>query len=189
MHYINNLEKCIEFNKKILEDYLKNPYKEENYTNLLKLSCSIEDIYEDKFKNFELCDNEIKNINKLAIKELKQHYLDDFNKKYNGHIRDDYYVGFRNTGLLELNRLDEVKFKELCSIDFHKIQELELKFENNIDIDVLMKANYINISFLGLIGKINDINILSKLPFKNLTTLFLSDNDFSNTNFDIFRNI
>ena len=52
-----------------------------------------------------------------------------------------------------------------------------------------MKVNYINISFLGLIGKIKDINILSKLPFKNLTTLFLSDNDFSNTNFDIFRNI
>ena len=65
---------------------------------------------------------------------------------------------------------------------------LELKFEDNIDINVLTKATYRNLSFLGLIGKIKDISILSKLPFKYLKSLLLINNDFFNTNIDIFRN-
>ena len=189
MYFINNLEKLMEVNKKILDTYLEKPYIDINYTNLITLSCSIEDQYEDILQKILTCFNEIKNIIKLGIKDLKNNYLNDFNKKYNAYIKDEYYVGFRNTGLLKLYKLDEVKFKELCRINFHNLKELELKYEDNINIEVLTKATYKDISFLGLLGKISDINILSNLPFKNLTTLFLSNNDFSQSNIDIFRNV
>ena len=191
MKFIKNLEKCINYNNKIIKNYSEDCDKNENYKNLLKLSSSIEDIYEEKIKEFDLIKNEIKNIYKLGIKDLKDNYLDDFNKKYDGKLeKDRYYVGFRNTGLLELNKLDEVKFKELCRInDFNRIGELELKFEDNINIDTLIKMPYVKLTFLGLLGRIKDIGILSKLPFKSLQTLFLSNNNFYNTNIDIFRNV
>ena len=178
MNHIQTLEKCIKYNDSIMHDYLEDPNNKINYQNLLKLGSSIEDIYENNLKEFELCKNEIRIIYKQSIEELKNNYLNDFNKKFNLNIRDESYVGFRNQFLLELDRLDEMKFKELCRIYFKNIKELELKFENDIDIKILTKATYHNLTFLGLIGKIKDINVLSELPFKSLEILFLSGNDF-----------
>lgn len=117
-------------------------------------------------------------------------YLDDFNKKYNAQLSDkNIYIGFRDTWMLKIGKIDEVIFKELCRINFDSVEELELKFEDNIDISVLTKFSYHDLSFLGLIGKIRDINILNKLPFKSLTTLFLSGNNFSNNDFNIFESM
>ena len=191
MTYKKELEDCINYNNKIINNYSEDSDKNDNYTNLLKLSSSIEDIYEEKIKEFYLCKNEINNIFKLGIKELKDNYLNDFNKKYNVNLhKDRTYVGFRGDGFLKLNKLDEVKFKELCRInDFSRINELELKFEDNINIDTLIKMPYANLTFLGLLGRIKGINILSKLPFKSLKTLGLSNNNFYDTNLDIFRNV
>ena len=192
LKYIKNLEECIKNNNKIMDDYIENPFKIKNYTNLLELSCSIEDIYEDKIRDFKLDNNEISNIFKLGIKNLKDNYIDNFNKKYNTNLRENKaYVGFRDfldEGNYDLHILDEVKFKELCRINFNNINDLEIKFEDNININVLLKASYVNLSFLGLIGKIKDINILKQLPFKSLKTLFLSKNNFDK-NIDIFRNV
>ena len=175
------LEECIQHNNKIMNDYLREPNDKINYNTLLQLSSTIEDIYEDKLKEFELCVNEIKKIYNSAVEELKNNYLIDINKKFNFDIEDKNYVGFRNTGLLNVGKLDEVKFKELCRINFKNISELELKFQDDIDISVLTKATYHNLTFLGLNGKIKDIIILSKLPFKYLNKLFLSNNNFYNT--------
>ena len=67
------------------------------------------------------------------------------------------------------------------------MEELELKIEDDIDIKVLTKTTYHNLTFLGLLGKIKDINILSELPFKSLNELLLSENNFYGTNINIFR--
>jgi hypothetical protein len=189
--YIKGLEECIENNKKIIDNYSLDPTKKENYKSLLKTSSSTEDIYEDKLQEFESYINEIKDIYKQGIKELKDNYLNDFNKKYKKYslLNDEKYVGFRNDSLLYLNELNEVQFKEICRIDFKKMNELELKIKDNINIDVLSKATFHNIAFLGLLGRIKDINILSKLPFKSLKSLSLADNDFYNTNIDFFKNV
>ena len=188
MIYIKHLEECIEKNNKIIDNYIGKPYKNKNYINLLNLSSSIEDIYEDKIKELELYNNDIKNIFKLGIKELKDNYLNDFNIKYNLNIKDLSDIGFR-TYFYDKNKLDEVQFRELCRIDFKNIRRLELMFEDDIDINVLTKATFHNLSDLNLIGKIKDINILTKLPFKFLEILILSKNDFYNTNIDIFKNV
>ena len=140
MSYVKTLEKSIEYNDKIINSYLGDPNNKINYQNLLKLGSSIEYIYKDKMKEFELYKNEIRIIHKQAIEELINKNLIDFNKKYNLDIRDESYVSFRN--FPELNKLDEIKFKELCSINSKYIKELELKFEDNIDIN-LTNATYI----------------------------------------------
>ena len=72
MHFVNKLEESIEFNKKTVDNYLKEPYAGENLTNLLKLSSSVEDIYEDKLQELDSLKKEIENFIKLAIKELKK---------------------------------------------------------------------------------------------------------------------
>ena len=127
-NYIKDLEECIEYNNKITNDYSNNPYDKNNLTNLLKLSCSIVDIYEDKLKEIKNYINDIENIYKSVIKELKDNALNHFNKKYNTCLIDNNNVGFRN--MLELGKLDEEKFNDFCLINFNKIQELELKFED-----------------------------------------------------------
>lgn len=172
-----------------MNDYLEEPNNNINYKNLLNLSSIIEDIYEDKLNELKLCVNEIKNIYTLEKEELKKNYLNDFNKKYclnNLKIEDIPYIGFRNDNLLGII-LDQAKFNDLCRIDFKNIIELELRLEDDINIDVLAKATYQNICFLGLTGKIKDFDIFKKFPFKLLTTLRLSLNNFYNTNIDIFR--
>ena len=191
MSHIKNLEERIEYNNKIMNKYLEEANNNINYKNLLDLSSTIEDIYDNKLNEFNLIINDIKNIYKFGIEELRKNYLDDFNKKYNFNqckIVDEAYIGFRNTSLLNII-LEQVTFNELCRIDFKNIHELELRFEDYIDINVLTKVTYHNISFLGLSGKIKDITTLSKLPFKLLTTLRLSLNDFYDTNIDIFSNM
>ena len=156
--YIKDLEECIEYNNKITNDYSKYPYDKYNLTHILKLSYSIVDIYEDKLK-IQNCMNEIENIYKSAKKELKDNALNDFNKKYNTRLFDQQNIGFRN--MFELGKLDEVKFNYFCLINFYEIQELELKFEDNINIDSLLKVSYYqNIKILSLSGKIKDISIL-----------------------------
>ena len=191
MSHIKNLEERIEYNNKIMNKYLEEANNNINYKNLLDLSSTIEDIYDNKLNEFNIIINKIKNIYKLGIEELRKNYLDDFNKKYNFNqckIVDEAYIGFRNTSLLNII-LEQVTFNELCRIDFKNIHKLELRFEDYIDINVLTKVTYHNISFLGLSGKIKDITTLSKLPFKLLTTLSLSLNDFYDTNIDIFSNM
>jgi hypothetical protein len=132
MNHIQTLEKCIKYNDRIMHDYLENPDNKINCQNLLKLGSSIKDIYENNLKEFELCKNEIRIIYKQSIEELKNNYLNDFNKKYNFDIQDIRYIGFKH--FPEFNKLDEMKFEELCRIYFKNIKELELKFENDIDI-------------------------------------------------------
>ena len=191
MSHIKNLEERIEYNNKIMNKYLEEANNNINYKNLLDLSSTIEDIYDNKLNEFNIIINKIKNIYKLGIEELRKNYLDDFNKKYNFNqckIVDEAYIGFRNTSLLNII-LDQVTFNELCRIDFKNIHELELRFEDYLDINILTKVTYHNISFLGLSGKIKDITILTKLPFKLLTTLRLSLNDFYDTSIDIFSNM
>jgi len=66
--------------------------------------------------------------------------------------------------MFELGKLDEVKFNDFCLINFYEIQELELKFEDNINIDSLLKVSYYqNIKILSLSGKIKDISIFLNL--------------------------
>ena len=165
MNHIHSLEKIIEFNNKIMNDYLRDANNITNYKNLLDLSCSVEDIYEDKLNELILCVNEITELYNKRIEELKKNYLNDFNKRYNFHIEDGNYIGFRNLDL-QLISLNQLKFNELCKINFNNISELELQFEDDIDIKALTKVSYHNITFLGLYGKIKDIKTLSKLPFK-----------------------
>ncbi len=65
--FINNLKKCIKNNTKILDKYSEDSLNIESYTNLLKLSGSIEDIYEDTLKNFESISKEINKIYKKSF--------------------------------------------------------------------------------------------------------------------------
>ena len=188
MKYIKHLEECIENNNKIMDNYIGKPYKNKNYINLLNLSSSIEDVYEDKIEELESNNNDIKNIFKLGIKELKDNYLNDFNTKYNLNLDDREKIG-NNFNYLVNNKLNEVQFRELCRIDFKNIKELEIMFEDDIDISVLTKTTFHNLSYLSLHGKIKDINILTKLPFKLLENLNLSNNDFYNNNIEFFKNI
>jgi Leucine-rich repeat (LRR) protein len=189
--FIKKLEECVKHNTKIVNEYSSEPLKDENYTNLLKLSCSIEDIYENTLRDFTSISKEIYNIYKSGVQKLKENYIKDFNKKYNANLYEDkIYVGFRDfldEGNYKLEKLNEVQFKELCRIDFKKIRDLEIKFLDNINIDVLMRASYINLAFLGLFGKTKNMDILSKLPFKSLNTLLLGENSFNNL--DLFRNV
>jgi len=76
----------------ITNDYSKYPYDKYNLTYILKLSYSIVDIYEDKLKKIQNCMNEIENIYKSAIKELKDNALNDFNKKYNTRLFDQQKI-------------------------------------------------------------------------------------------------
>ena len=122
MNYIQTLEKSIKYNDIIMHDYLEDPNNKINYQNLLKLSSSIEDIYENNLREFELYKNEIRIIYKQSIEELKNNNLNDFNKKYNFHIKDENFVSFRKIGLLKFNKFDEVQFKELCRINFKNIK-------------------------------------------------------------------
>ena len=187
---IKNLEECINYNNKIINDYSKEPLNKEIYINLINLSSSIEDIYENKSKELKRYIIEMNDIYKLGMKELKDNYLNEFNKKYKTKLSDkNNYLGFRNTEILNLGKIDEATFKDLCRINFNYIKELELKFEDNIDISPLKNFSYHDLNYLGLIGKIKNINILSQLPFKSLQTLFLSGNDFSSNYIDIFENI
>ena len=188
MNHIRSLEERIEKNNKIMNKYMEEANNIINYNNLLNFSISIEDIYEDKLNELILCVNDITDLYNIRIEELKKNYLNDFNKRYNYHIQDVGSIGFRHTDLMNI-KLDQLKFNELCRINFKNITILELRFEDDIDIGVLTKATYHNIYFLGLFGKIKDIKLLSKLPFKLLTQLDLGDNDFYNTNIDIFRNM
>ena len=186
MNHIRSLELRIEENNKIMSKYLEEANNIMNYKNLLNFSISIEDIYEDKLNELLLCVNEITDLYHIRVKELKNNYLNDFNKRYNFHIVDQGNIGFRHSDLLNL-RLDQIKFNELCRINFKNIVELELKFEDDIDITVLTKASYNNLYLLGLYGKIKDTKPLSKFPFKNLNELRIENNSY-NTNIDIFRN-
>ena len=65
--FINNLKKCIKNNTKILDQYSEDSLNIESYTNLIKLSSSIEDIYEDTLKNFESISKEINKIYKKSF--------------------------------------------------------------------------------------------------------------------------
>lgn len=104
--YIKNLEECIEYNNKIMNDYSQFSYDIDNFTNLLKLSCSIVDIYEDKLKEFKNNINEIGNIYKSGIKEIKDNALNDFNKKYNANLYDQNYI---RTIIMSEFKFDEIK--------------------------------------------------------------------------------
>ena len=127
MNHIRSLELRIEENNKIMSKYLEEANNIMNYKNLLNFSISIEDIYEDKLNELLLCVNEITDLYHIRVKELKNNYLNDFNKRYNFHIVDQGNIGFRHSDLLNL-RLDQIKFNELCRINFKNIVELELKF-------------------------------------------------------------
>ena len=119
LKHIKDLEESIEYNNKIINDYSKYSYDADNLNNLLKLSCSIVDIYEDKLKEFKNKINDIENIYKSGIKEIKDNALNDFNKKYNTNLYDQYYIGTSNMiGFI----FDEIKFKEFCLINFNKIK-------------------------------------------------------------------
>lgn len=150
------MEECIEYNNKIMNDYSQFSYDIDNFTNLLKLSCSIVDIYEDKLKEFKDNNNDIGNIYKSGIKEIKDNALNDFNKKYNTNLYDQNYIGTMN---MPEFIFDEIKFKEFCLINFNKIQELELTFEDNINIDNILKVSYHNLKGLRFFGKIKNIII------------------------------
>jgi hypothetical protein len=83
--FIKKLEECVKHNTKIVNEYSSEPLKDENYTNLLKLSCSIEDIYENTLRDFTSISKEIYNIYKSGVQKLKENYIKDFNKKYNAN--------------------------------------------------------------------------------------------------------
>ena len=76
MSHIKNLEERIEYNNKIMNKYLEEANNNINYKNLLDLSSTIEDIYDNKLNEFNIIINKIKNITLINVKLLMKLTLD-----------------------------------------------------------------------------------------------------------------
>ena len=107
--------------------------------------------------------------------KLYKNKLQEFNKKYHLNIQQDttkinlYFKGIENEGL-----------KDLCQIEFKKLKELNLQYNNISDIKVLENTKYEKLEILDLVNnKISDINILEKVKFKELKKLYLIYNNIS----------
>ena len=184
------IDKNIKYNNNIINYYLNEPFKKENLLLLIKLSSSLLDKYNNNLKEYELITNEIKELFKLNINELKNknnNFLINFNKRYNTNLKEDMgCIVYHN--IKELHEMDEIQFVELCRIDFKNLKTLELSINDNYNIEILTTSSFYNLIDLMLYGKIIDIKSLQNLPFKNLNCLFLTRNNLNNID-NIFEKV
>ena len=119
----------------------------------------------------------IKEFIKLNTNNYKTEILlKEFNIKYDTNIND------AKINKLDLNvkNLGNEGLNDLCIIGFKELKELNLRFNNILDIKVLEKAKFDKLEILNLYNnQISDIDILEKVNFKELKELNLSCNNIS----------
>ena len=169
--YIENYDNCINYNNKIKTKYLEAPNKIENYNLLTQMKESIEQKYNSNLKEINELKCEIEDIIRSCINNLKlvNNYLIAFNKKYYTHFNGNE-KRLISCEINELMDMDEQKFQDLCKINFKNLEELGIYGRKNsiTNIDCLSEALFFNLLDLSINeGKIENVDILSKIPFKN----------------------
>ena len=91
--------------------------------------------------------------------------LKEFNNKYQTNIID---IDIRELNLSE-RQIGNEELKDIVKIKFKKLKELNLRWNNISDINILEKVDFKELNKLDLsYNKISDINILEKVNFKEL---------------------
>ena len=167
---IKLIDENIKYNENIMNIYLNEPCKKENLSMLNDLICSLDEKFNNELKEIEFLKNEIVHLLNTSIDNLKKHYLDAYNKKYNGNLKEDNDL-LVYTERKELTEMNETKFKQFCKINFNNLKTLEF-FVNNISFKSFEKSSFNKLSTLIVYGKTTDIK-LSNAPFKDLEILTL----------------
>ena len=143
---------------------------------------SIGQQYNNKLKEINDLKEDIEEIIKSCINELeKAKSLIEFNQKYQTHFNGTEKKVI-SCEIKELKDMDDQKFQDLCKINLKYLEELGIYGGKSTitNIDSLSEALFLNLLELSINGKIENINKLSKMPFKNLKILDLSENDINN---------
>ena len=162
--YLKNKRKLniIKHNKKLIAklEITKEDFKQyeilKSFKEKYKINIEDIDIIELKLNNKNICDEGIKNLVSLSLKELNN-------------------LEIANNKISDIKLLKKASFKELI--------KLNLSSNKISDIKILEKVNFKNLKELNLSHNlISNINILEKVDFKELLKLDLSNNKISDIN-------
>ena len=118
------------------------------------------------------------------IKEFIELYknqllIQKFNQRFNVNVRDNE---ISELDLINKNIGDE-GLKNLCKINFNKLEILNLSGNNISDINILKIAKFKGLKELNLNNnKISDMKVLENIQFHKLEKLYLGNNEISDIN-------
>ena len=163
---INNNIILIKFLDMLIKTYKENSSNYYNCINIIKVSKIIDKEYNKKF------DNSIQIREKLS--NLKEKILEKFNVKFKVNITGDE-MKINLSGM----QICDIDLKNLCSVTFSNLKDLNLSHNNISDIGPLNDMNTTNLNKINLaFNKIENINSFEQIidKNKNLEEILLNNN-------------
>ena len=92
-----------------MNSYLNEPCKNDNLIKLNELICSLDEMLNNELKEIEILKSDIVQLLNSGLVDLKKKFLDSYNKKYNGSLKEDNKL-LVYTDRNEISYMNEIKF-------------------------------------------------------------------------------